>query len=147
MVDASYVVDSGVFLRWFVEQVGWQHAREVRSEFLAGRIHLEAPDSVRAELAHALRTQGLLRGRLDRAQFLGAVRSIDDLGVIVHATDADALELAAALAADRQLRIFDALMVHRAIDRDLPLLTSDARLCRAVDGVVSTELLRGVDSG
>lgn len=147
VADAAYVVDTGVFLRWFVKQVGWEHAREVRSDFVAGAVHLEAPDSVRVELAHALRTQGLLRGRLDRDQFLAAVRSLDDLGVTVHATDVDALELSAALAADRQLRVFDALVAHRAIHRGLTLLTSDARLCRAVDGLLSTELLRGVDRG
>ena len=144
MVDA-YVVDTGVFLRWFVKQVGWEHAREVRADFLAGKLALETADSVRGELTHVLRTKGLLTGRLNQAQYLVAVRAVDDLGVAIHATDVDSLEQAAALAADHNLRVFDALMVHRSLERGLPLLTSDARLCRAVDGLVSTELLRGVD--
>lgn len=144
MPDA-YAVDTGVLLRWFVKQVGWEHAHQVRSDFLSGGVHLETADSVRAELAHVLRTRGLLPGRLDRQQFLAAVRTVDDLDVTVHATDVDAPERSAALAADRGLRVFHALMVHRAIERGLPLLTSDATLCRAVNGLISTELLRGVD--
>lgn len=140
-----YVADTGVFLRWFVKQAGWEHAREVRTDFLDGKLALETADSVRAELANVLRTKGLLAGRLDRTQFLSAVRAVGDLGVTIHATDADSLEQAAALAADRGVRIFDALMVHRSLERKFPLLTTDAKLCRAVDGLVSTELLRGVD--
>lgn len=147
MAEGSYVVDTGVFLRWFVPQVGFQHAREVRDRFVKGDLALETSDSVRAELAHVLRTKGLLAGHLNRAQFLSAVRSLDDLGVVMHGTDVDALERAAVLAADRNLRVFDALMVQRAIDRDLPLLTTDARLCRAADALVSTELLRGIQTG
>lgn len=145
MAESRYVVDTGVFLRWFVKQAGWEHAREVRAAFLAGSVALETADSVRAELANVLRTKGLLRGRIDRAQFLGAVRAVDDLGVAIHPTDADNLEQAAALAADHGIRVFDAMMVHRSLARGLPLLTTDAKLCRDVEGLVSTELLRGVD--
>ncbi len=141
----TYVVDTGVFLRWFVKQPGWEHARRVRADFLAGALSLETADSVRTELAHVLRTKGLIQGRLDRAQFLVAVRAVDDLGVAIHATDVDGLEQAAALAADHNLRVFDALMVHRSLQRGLPLLTTDAKLCRAIDGLISTELLSGVD--
>jgi len=67
--------------------------------------------------------------------------------VAIHPTDADSLEQAAALASDHGIRVFDAMMVHLSLERGLPLLTTDAKLCRAVDGLVSTELLRGVDGG
>jgi predicted nucleic acid-binding protein len=40
--------------------------------------------------------------------------------------------------------VTDGVFVDRALATGLPLLTSDARLCRAVDGLLSTELLRGV---
>jgi predicted nucleic acid-binding protein len=143
-VAQTYLVDTSVFLRWFIPQVGWEHAREVRAAFLAGSVALETADSARIELGHVLRTKGLQTGRLTRDQYLAAVRAVDDLGVLVHSTDVDALERSAALAADRHLRLIDAIIVDRALERDLPLLTSDARLCRVVDGLLSTELLRGV---
>lgn len=145
MPDSAYVVDTGVFLRWFVPQVGFEHAREVRDRFLAGELALETADFVRAELAHVLRTKGLLPGRLDRTQYLSSVRSLDDLEVVVHPTDVDALERSAAVAADHNLRVFDAILVFRALDRGLALLTSDARLCRVADSLISTELLRGIE--
>lgn len=147
MAEGSYIVDTGVFLRWFVPQVGFEHAHEVRDHLLAGRLSLETVDFVRVELANVLRKKGLLSARLDRDQFLSAVRSVDDLGVVIHGTDVEALERAAALAADRRLAVYDALLAHRALDRDLPLLTADAALCRAVQGLVSTELLRGIQIG
>ncbi|SEG73874.1 hypothetical protein SAMN04489712_110165 [Thermomonospora echinospora] len=75
---------------------------------------------------------------------MAAVRIIDDLGVVVHEITADRLELAADLAARSMLRMYDALFVQLAIERKLPLLTADAKLCSAVDGTVGTELLRGV---
>ncbi len=140
----TYVVDTSVFLRWFIPQVGGEHAREVRAAFLAGTVALETADSARIELGHVLRPKGLLQGRLTREQYLAAVRAVDDLGVLVHTTGVDALERSAALAADRNLRLFDAIIVDRALERDLPLLTSDAKLCRAIDRLLSTELFRGV---
>ncbi len=63
----------------------------------------------------------------------------------MHVTDARALLTAAGLAADHDFSVFDAIFVARAIERGLPLLTSDARLVRAVENLLPTELLRGVD--
>jgi predicted nucleic acid-binding protein len=38
--------------------------------------------------------------------------------------------------------MYDALFVQLAQELDLPLLTSDAKLARAVDGTIQVELLR-----
>jgi predicted nucleic acid-binding protein len=145
-VADAYVVDTSVFVRWYVEQVGFEHALEVQQQFLSGAVALETVDFVRVEVAEVLRRKGLVQGLLDRDSYLGAVRDIDELDVVIHETDMDALTRAAALAAKRSLRVYDALLVDRAIDRGLPLLTADARLCRAVEAVVSTELLTGIAS-
>ncbi|MBE1588666.1 hypothetical protein ACFPOI_54705 [Nonomuraea angiospora] len=40
MADA-YLVDTSVFLRWFVDQPGYEHAREIQDAFLRGRVALE----------------------------------------------------------------------------------------------------------
>ncbi len=34
----SYVVDTGVFLRWFVDQDGFEHAQELQQELVDGSI-------------------------------------------------------------------------------------------------------------
>lgn len=109
----SYLVDSGVFVRWFIPQVGFEHAREVRERYLAGTVALSTVDLARFETANTLRKAGLLTGLLTE----------DEAGGI---------------------SVYDATFVARAVEERLTLLTTDARLCRAVDGMLSTELLRGV---
>ncbi|SEG73869.1 hypothetical protein SAMN04489712_110164 [Thermomonospora echinospora] len=50
MADA-YLVDTGVFLRWFVDQEGFEHAREIQQAFLDGTVLLETVDFARVEVA------------------------------------------------------------------------------------------------
>ncbi|WP_328990040.1 type II toxin-antitoxin system VapC family toxin [Kribbella sp. NBC_01245] len=142
---AEYFVDTGVFVRWFIEQIGWEHARKVRDEYLQGFVGLVTVDFVRIETANVLRKVGLQGGVfVDTEAYVTAVRAIDDLGIVAHATDVDMLERAARLAATNSLRIFDALIAMHAMDQGMTLLTSDQKLCRAVDGLMSTELLQGI---
>jgi predicted nucleic acid-binding protein len=100
-------------------------------------------DFARVEVAGVLRKKGLLAGRLTAEEFTAAVRVIDDLGVTVHETTADRLERAAAMAARKNLGMYDALFVQLAGELDLPLLTTDRRLQRAAEGSVRIEVLRG----
>lgn len=139
-----YIVDTSVFLRWFVPQVGFEHAREVRRDFLAGTVELETVDSTRFELGHVLRKKGLLGGHINADEYLAAVRSIDDLGIAIHETDADSLERAGVLAVQYTLSFFDAVLVDRALQRGTSLLTSDRKLANAVGHTAPVEILRGV---
>jgi len=140
----SYVVDTSVFLRWWVEQVGWQHAHRVRDQFLAAEIVLITPEFTRIEFAEVLRKKALLDGILNEAEYLDAVASLDVLGVDLVPLDRDGILRAAALGARRNLRLFDALGASLALDRGLPLLTGDARCARALAGVVEVEVLDGI---
>lgn len=72
-----------------------------------------------------MRKKGLLPGRLTVEEFTAAVRVIDDIGVVVHDTTADRLERAAAIAAGKNLGMYDALFVQLA--RELDLATVDHR--------------------
>lgn len=140
----SYVVDTSVFLRWWVEQVGWQHAQRVRDQFLAGDIALITPEFTRIEHAEVLRKKALLDGILNETEYLDAVASLDVLGVDLVPLDRVDLVRAAALGARRNLRLFDALGASLALDRGLPLLTGDGRCARALAGVVEVEVLDGI---
>lgn len=141
MVADHYVVDTGVFALWFLAQNGWEEARKYRDRFINDEIVLETVECARFELPHVLRTKGLVPGHLDIEEYLAAARSIDDLGIAVTYTDTDALDAAASLAAQRQLRFFDAVFVHRAIVLGCPLLTTDVRLARATQTMISTIVL------
>jgi len=143
-VADGYIVDTGVFLRWFIDQDGYEHAREVQREFLDGKLRLETVDFARVEVAEILRKKGYRDGRLSRAMFLAATRVIDDLGITVHVCDVDRVQRAAGLAADYSLRMFDALFMQAALERQLPLLTTDVKLSRAVNHLVPVEILRGI---
>lgn len=144
VVADAYIVDTGVFLRWFVDQDGFEHARELQRQLVGGSVTVATIDFARVEVAGVLRKKGLLAGRLTPAQFASGVRIIDDIGVTVHETTADRLEQAAVLAATRMLGMYDALFVNLARELGLPILTSDARLARAAGGVARVEVLRGV---
>ena len=98
----SYVVDTGVFLRWFVVQDGFEHAQELQQELVDGSITVATIDIARVEVAGVLRKKGLLAGRLTPEEFAGAVRVIDDIGVTDYETTADRLEQAALLSARRE---------------------------------------------
>jgi predicted nucleic acid-binding protein len=144
-VAERYVVDTGVFLRWYVEQVGFEHALEIQQEYLAGRVELLTTAAARYELGHVLRTTAYLPGILDRGGYLVAASLLDDLG-LARPVDAPALARAAELAVDRNLRFFDAVFADLALQEDAPLLTSDGSLARALAGVVDVRVLRGIDA-
>jgi predicted nucleic acid-binding protein len=147
IVADSYVVDTGVFLRWFVDQDGFEHAQELQQELVDGSVTVATIDFARVEVAGVLRKKGLLAGRLTPEEFAGAVRVIDDIGVTVYETTADRLEHAALLSARRMIGMYDALFVHLAEELELPILTSDSRLSRAAGLTVRVEVLRGIGSG
>lgn len=139
----AYLVDTSVAVRWFIEQQGFEHALSLREDFLNGAVELETVDCVRFELGHVLRKKGLLLDRLTVEEYVAAARSLDDLGLVVHITDADAVERAAALAASRNLRFFDAVIADRALQQGLPLVTTDRKLVHATVGLLRVEMLRG----
>jgi predicted nucleic acid-binding protein len=138
------VLDSGVLLRWYVEQAGFEHAREVQDAVLARRLHAMLPDQGRIEFAAVLRTKGVLAGRLRRGDYLQALRDVALHGVDVRMTSEEALVRAPDIAIDANVSLYDAVFVELALSSGAPLLTNDVRLARAVGGLVSTELLRGV---
>ncbi len=107
-------------------------------------VALETVDQVRVELGDVLRKRGLQAGALDETDYVAAVRSLDDLGVDIHSTDADTQERVALLCLRRPVTFYDGLLVDRALQRGLPLLTADAKLARAVAGLLSTEVLEGI---
>ena len=59
----TYVVDTGVFLRWFIDQDGFVHARELQQKLIDGTAVAETVDFARVEVAGVLRKKGFLAGR------------------------------------------------------------------------------------
>ncbi len=143
----AYVVDSSVVVRWYLPQVGFEHAREVRDLLVEGRVRLEAPALLRWEVGNVLRVKAVLGGLIAPAVLRAHLAELPVLGVVLHADDEAAVLAAADLALALGVSLFDAAFVELALRTGLPLLTADARLARSVAGLVSTEVLRGVAPG
>lgn len=142
----AYVVDASVVLRWYLDQVGYEHARSVRDDVVVGAVRLEAPDILRWEVGNQLRKKGVATGRLTESQALGALTDLDDLGAVVHDTGRDDLLAVTRLSIRQNISMFDAAYVLLALRTGLTLLTADTRLVHAVGGLIPTELLWGVGS-
>lgn len=138
-----FFLDTGVAVRWYLEQPGFEDALRVQSAYLAGDIELETADFVRFELGDVLRRKGLLPKKITIDDYVAAARSIDDLKIKVHITTADVLEQAAELAGERMIAFFDAVLVAWSVELGLTILTADAKLCSAAAGVARTQLLVG----
>lgn len=78
------MVDTGVFIRWFLKQDGFEHARELRGRLVGGDATAETVDFARIEVAGVFRKKALLTARFTPEEFTRAVRLIDDIGVVVH---------------------------------------------------------------
>ncbi|MGI9002960.1 MAG: type II toxin-antitoxin system VapC family toxin [Pseudonocardia sp.] len=138
-----YLVDTGVFVRWYIEQDGYQDALALQTAYVAGGVELETVDFVRYELGDVLRRKGLLMQKITADDYVAAARSLDDLGVAVHVTTADVLAHAADLAAHRMISFFDALLLAWSLELGTTVLTTDKRLCSAAAGTARTQLLSG----
>ena len=139
-VDA-YIVDTSVLVRWFLGQAGWQTARKYRDDFLDGTLSLQTVECARFELPWALRKKGLIPGQLTIEEYIAAVRVIDDWSIHVEPFDVDDIEQSAVLSAEHNMTFFDATFVFRALVTGVPLLTADARLAHAAEGLVEVRLI------
>ena len=53
-VADAYVVDTGVFLRWFVDRNGYENARLLQQKLVDGSVAVETVDFARVEVAGEL---------------------------------------------------------------------------------------------
>lgn len=139
-----FLADTGVFVRWYIEQDGFEDALRFQSAHLAGTVELVALDVVRFELGNVLRKKGLLLERMTVNEYVAAVRSLDDLGLSILPTTADVLGQAAELSGRRMIAFYDALFVTQALEIGATLLTADKKLCNATAGLIRTRMLTGV---
>ena len=133
-----YVLDTSVAIRWYVDQPGSEHARELRD---AG-VEFVAPAVLRWEIANVLRKKGVLVGLLTKADVVAALLDLPALEVTITEDDLTSTVAALQLSLRHRLDLWDAAFVLMALQTGLTLLTADARLARGAAGLISTELLR-----
>lgn len=143
VVAERWVVDTSVFVRWYLRQPGWEQARTLRDDFLAARAEISTVECARFELPHVLRRMGYLRGLLTREDCIAAARTIDDLEIRVTPMDVEQLEAATILALDHQVSFFDGVFVHAALRADGRLATADQGQAQLANGLGVETLLVG----
>lgn len=140
----TYVVDSSVLVRWFVDQPGFEHARDWQQRALTQEVELIAPAIARWELGNVLLKKGVRAGRLTDDDLVDAMSLVEAVGVEMVEFDLIRLQRVARLASALGTSFFDAAFTDLAVDRTVPLVTADVRHARAIAGRVSTDVLRGV---
>jgi predicted nucleic acid-binding protein len=142
-VNNAYVLDSSVAIRWYLDQPGHEHAREIRDRLVEGTIQLVAPAVLRWEVANVLRKLGALTGKLTESDVTDALLDLPVLGVeIVEDDEASTID-AVTVSLERRISVFDASFALQSLQTGYPLLTADIRLARSGAGWLSTEVLRG----
>jgi predicted nucleic acid-binding protein len=127
----SFLLDSSVAVRWFVDQPGAERAHDLLDRFAREPGLLVAPDLLRFELTGALaRLQTRRRGTWAER----CVDRFDRLGIRTLPTTLG--EHLRALELSRELKIggYDAIYLAHAESLGIPWLTADARMVRRLRG-------------
>ena len=106
-------------------------------DVIDGSASLEAPHLVQSEVLHALRT-GVLRRGVEASRAAGA---LDDLGALPILHHGHAWLNRHVWRLRENFTAYDATYVALAEVLQTPLLTADARLARAADGLVDVILV------
>jgi len=119
-----FVVDTSVAVKWFSREDGAESALAVRKAAFEGRCRLEAPDLLLYELANALRFNPNFDGRDVKL----AVRSVEDMGIVLHAPQGGLLSRAIDLAYRYRITAYDGCFLALSVILGTPLVTADAKI-------------------
>lgn len=139
MPAIDVVSDANIALKWFHEQdeQNVEAARELLSYHRARRVVLHVLDLTYYEVGNAL-MRG--RARANAEQTAIVLRALREICLTITPDDDD-LALAAELAAEHGLSVYDAAYAAAARRRDAPLVTLDQQLLDAGLGVDPDQLI------
>lgn len=128
-----YVIDCSVAVKWFVPEPLSDRADSALDQFMAGELSLLAPESIVAELGHALRKCVLSQDRRKKISPEESHSFLDEFLVIGIETVpiAPLASQAIRLTTQHMATFFDALYVALALREDLIVLTADEPMTRA----------------
>jgi predicted nucleic acid-binding protein len=126
----QYIIDSGVIIKWFVDEPLMAQARAILNAFRNGDLVIYVPDLMYAEIGNILwkkqRFQGL---RPERAQAI--LETIMDTAFAVVPT-ATLFEDAYKIAVTHGRTMYDSLYVALGQREDCPFVTADEKLFNAL---------------
>src|SRR4051812_3907353 len=126
----TYVLDSCVGFKWFVDEPGSDKALRLRDDFRSGVLELLAPSIFPIELVHSL-TRAERQGRITQDEGVQLFQDIMGLLPALH----DYLPLlprAYAISSQARIGVYDCLYVALAEREGCELITSDDRLIKSL---------------
>lgn len=128
MVDL--VVDSSVFIKWFLPEPLAAEARAIRAAAQTGALTLRAPDLIYAELGNIVWKKHTQQGlaATDAQAVIDAVRALP----LIITPAAALLEDTYRLAVLHDRTVYDALYLALSVRETCPCVTADERLVNSV---------------
>jgi predicted nucleic acid-binding protein len=123
-------VDSGVVIKWFVDEPHAVAARRLRDQYRAGSISLLAPDLMYAELGNILWKKQRLEG-LAAETATSILTELQSYSISLTSAR-DLLEDAHQIAVAHGRTVYDALYLALGIREGCRFVTADERLFNAV---------------
>jgi predicted nucleic acid-binding protein len=129
----SLVFDCNVVIKWYVPEVHTDKGQKILDTYVNGKIQLQAPDLIHAELANVLWKKNRLEGlEIEKAKRI--LRSFEELES-VFAPTRDLFQQALDIAHECQRSVYDSLYIALAQRELRSMVTADERLVNAIQSV------------
>ena len=128
----SQVIDTSALVKYVLPEQDSSIVEKLVALHRAGAINLTAPEYVLVESANVL-WKHLQRRDIQTQEAAEAFRALRELGIRLVA-NAELLEDALALAADKGITVYDSLFCALAVRENDQLITADIALVRRVTG-------------
>lgn len=139
-MNASWVVDASVVVKWFLPESGTAEATNVLRQIRRGDARAVVPELLLAETANVV-WKRVMQGSIAAADAATIVEAIIESPFHVERT-APLLPTALAIAMETHCTVYDAIYVALAVQVDGVLLTADQKLARLMSGSPYADRIR-----
>lgn len=129
---ARFVVDASVVVKWFLVEPHSTEARQLRDDYAADVIAVEAPSLLPYEVLNALRFADVYSAQ----ELRGLAKTLDQFGIPLHDCEGALSEATADITASTELTVYDASYVALAQRLGVPLCSADEALLGGVGDIV-----------
>lgn len=127
MAEKTYILDSSVAIKWFLQESDSLRALEIRGAFKERRISLAAPDLILYELANGMHFSKAATPQLIQ----GALTSFVNCGVQIISPRLELFWKAIDEAADQHITIYDSIFIALAKQLKTNVITADTGMAKA----------------
>ena len=123
------VADASVIVKWFVDEIYSDNAKELRDMYINGSIEITAPELMPYEVLNALKYTGMFT----EEELTMAARSLSLYGFRLYSLSGKLAEKTVEVAVQNDVTVYDASYVALAEELNSKLYTADEKLIERVD--------------